>query len=189
MAEACAVASYRQLVWSAGWHLREETYRQTLALLVNAQQRQPLAALFGAADVSSSDGQHFLAGGPGEAMGTVNARYGREASMLLYTHVSARHAPFYTVAILPACEAAHVIDGLLYHEADLSSAVHHTDGGGVSDQVFGLAHLLGFRFAPRIPNLAERRLYALSVCPGRIFGISVAYRSGAAANTLPLIQL
>src|SRR4051812_36057801 len=32
--------------------------------------------------------------------------------------------------------------------------------GGVSDHVFGLAHLLGFRFAPRIPNLAERRLYA-----------------------------
>ena len=26
--------------------------------------------------------------------------------------------------------------------------------------MFALAHLLGFRFAPRIPNLAERRLYA-----------------------------
>jgi TnpA family transposase/transposase len=161
MAAACAVASYRQLAWTAGWHLREETYRRALAVLVNVQQRQPLAALFGAADVSSSDGQHFLTGGPGEAVGAVNARYGREASTLLYTHVSARHAPFHTVAIPPAGEAAHVIDGLLYHEADLASAVHHTDGGGVSDQVFGLAHLLGFRFVPRIPNLAERRLYTL----------------------------
>ena len=66
----------------------------------------------------------------------------------------------HTVAIPPSGEAAHVIDGLLYHEADLSIAVHHTDGGGVSDHVFALAHLLGFRFAPRIPNLAERRLYA-----------------------------
>jgi TnpA family transposase len=35
--------------------LREETYRQALAILVNAQQRQPLAASFGAADVSSSE--------------------------------------------------------------------------------------------------------------------------------------
>jgi len=85
--------------------------------------------------------------------------YGREVSALFYTHVSARHAPYHTVAISPAGEAAHVIDGLLYHEADLSIAVHHTDGGGVSDHVFALAHLLGFRFAPRIPNLAERRLY------------------------------
>ena len=75
------------------------------------------------------------------------------------TH-SARHAPYHTVAIPPSGEAAHVIDGLLYHEADLAIAIHHTDGGGVSDHVFALAHLLGFRFAPRIPNLAERQLYA-----------------------------
>lgn len=160
MADACAVASYRRLAWTAGWHLREETYRRALAVLVDAQQAQPLAAHFGAADVSSSDGQHFPTGGPGEAVGAVNARYGRDATTLLYTHVSARHAPFHTVAIPPSGEAAHVIDGLLYHEADLHSAVHHTDGGGVSDHVFALAHVLGFRFAPRIPNLAERRLYA-----------------------------
>lgn len=160
MADACALASYRQLAWTAGWHLREETYRQALAMVVNAQQRQPLAALFGAADVSSSDGQHFLTAGPGEAVGAVNARYGRAASALFYTHVSARHAPFHTVAIPPSGEAAHVIDGLLYREADPGSITHHTDGGGVSDHVFALAHLLGFRFAPRIPNLAERRLYA-----------------------------
>ena len=35
----------------------------------------------------------------------------------------------------------------------------HTDGGGVSDHVFALCHLLGFRFAPRIPNLDDRRLH------------------------------
>jgi TnpA family transposase len=160
MAEACSVASHRQLVWTAGWHLREETYRHALAVLVNAQQRLPLAALFGAADVSSSDGQHFLTSGPGEAVGAVNARYGRDVSVLFYTHLSARQAPYHTAAIPPAGEAAHVIDGLLYHEADLSIATHHTDGGGVSDHTFALAHLLGFRFAPRIPNPAERRLHA-----------------------------
>jgi len=159
MAEACDVASYRTLTWTSGWHLREETYRPALAILVNAQQRQPLAARFGAADVSSSDGQHFLTEGRGEAVGAINARYGHETSALFYTHHSARHAPYHTVAIPPSGEAAHVIDGLLYHEADLSIATHHTDGGGVNDQVFALAHLLGFRFAPRIPNLAERRLY------------------------------
>jgi TnpA family transposase len=50
IAEACSLASYRQLAWTAAWHLREETYRQALVTLVNAQQRQPLAARFGAAD-------------------------------------------------------------------------------------------------------------------------------------------
>jgi hypothetical protein len=32
-------------------------------------------------------------------------------------------------------QAAHVIDGLPYHEAQLTSAVHHTAGGGLSDHV------------------------------------------------------
>jgi len=139
MAEACSVASYRQLVWTAGWHLREETYRRALAILVDAQQRQPLAAFFGAADVSSSDRQHFPTAGPGEAVGAVNAHYERTASALFYTHLSARQAPYDTIAIPPSGEAAYVIDGLLYHEADLSIATHHTDGGGVSDHTFALA--------------------------------------------------
>lgn len=162
MADACAAASYHKLAWTAGWHLREETYRQALATLVDAQQRQPLAALFGAADVSSSDGQAFLTAGRGEALGAHNARHGhgREAAGLFYTHVSARHVPFHTTSIPPSGEAAYVIDGLLHHEADLGISIHHTDGGGVSDHVFALAHLLGFRFAPRIPNLADRKLYA-----------------------------
>jgi TnpA family transposase len=95
-----------------------------------------------------------------EAVGAVNARYGRQASALFYTHLTARQSPFHTVAIPPAGEAAHVIDGLLFHEADLSIAIHHTDGGGVSDHVFALMYLLSYLFAPRIPNLAERRLYA-----------------------------
>ena len=162
MADACSVASYRELAWTAGWHLREDTYRPGLAIIANALQQHPLAALFGAADVSSSDGQAFLTAGRGEALGAHNARHGhgREAAALFYTHVSARHAPYYTASIPPSGEAAYVIDGLLYHEADLSISVHHTDGGGVSDHVFALAHLLGFRFAPRIPNLADRKLYA-----------------------------
>lgn len=182
MADACILASYRQLAWTAGWHLREETYHQALAMVVNAQQRQSLAALFGAANVSSSDGQHFLTAGPGEAVGAVNARYGRTASALFYTHVSARHAPFHTVAIPPSGEAAHVIDGLLYREADPGSITHHTDGGGVSDHVFALAHLLGFRFAPRIPNLAERRLYAFG--PANTWPALAPFIAGRVDETL-----
>ena len=63
MAKACSVASHHQLAWTAGWHLREDTYRQALATLTNAQERQPLAALFGVSEVSSSDGQAFSMAG------------------------------------------------------------------------------------------------------------------------------
>src|SRR3546814_18165970 len=41
-----------------------------------------------------------------------------------------------------------------------SSDLLHTDGGGVSDIVFAVMHLLGLNFEPRIPRLSDRRLYA-----------------------------
>jgi len=37
MADACSVASLRKLAWTASWHLREDTYRSALAMLVNVQ--------------------------------------------------------------------------------------------------------------------------------------------------------
>jgi TnpA family transposase len=163
MAEACTVASYKQLVWTAGWHLREETYGRALARIVEAQQAQPLAASFGAGTASSSDGQNFPLGGRGEATGAVNPHKGSDPAIGFYTHLSGRYAPYHTKPISVAGgEALHVLDGLLYHGADIDIAVHHTDGGGVSDHVFALCHLLGFRFAPRIPNLHDRRLYTFN---------------------------
>ncbi|MEC5383735.1 Tn3 family transposase, partial [Aurantimonas sp. C2-6-R+9] len=34
----------------------------------------------------------------------------------------------------------------------------HVDGGGVSDIVFAVMHLLGLSFEPRIPRLSDRKL-------------------------------
>ena len=93
-------------------------------------------------------------------LGAVNPHKGSGPAVSFYTWVSGRYAPFYTKVIsVSEGEAAHVIDGLLYHGGDVDIAVHHTDGGGVSDHVFALCHLLGFRFAPRIPSLDDRRLH------------------------------
>jgi TnpA family transposase len=48
---------------------------------------------------------------------------------------------------------------LLYHESDLRIEKHYTDTAGFTDPVFALMHLLGFRFAPRIRDLADERFY------------------------------
>jgi len=54
-----------------------------------------------------------------------------------------------------------VLDALLYHQSEVPTGRHHTDGGGDSDHVFALCSLLGFQFAPRIPDLKHHRLYSL----------------------------
>src|SRR4029078_3348389 len=79
----------------------------------------------------------------------------------VYSHLSDRYAPFYTKLIAAtASEALHVLDALLYHQSEIATRRHHTDGGGDSDHVFALCSLLGLQFAPRIPDLKHRRLYS-----------------------------
>jgi TnpA family transposase len=120
----------------------------------------PFTRIWGDGDTSSSDRQFFRAGSHGEGSADVNARYGRDPGVKFYTHVSDRFAPLHTKVISASVsEATYVLDGLLQHESSLSIKEHYTDTTGAVDHVFGLCHLLGFRFAPRIRDLKDRRLY------------------------------
>ena len=167
MAYACPGTSLARLIQTADWFIRDETYSKALAELVNHHHQLPLALEWGKGTTSSSDGQRFPAGAQGEAIGQVNARYGNSPSVLFYTHVSDQYAPFYTKVIHATVrDAMHVLDGLLYHETDLNIEEHYTDTADFTDHVFALCHLLGFRFAPRIRDLADKRLYVLPK-PGR----------------------
>ncbi len=148
MAEACSIASLGQLAWTSDWYIRDETYALALRRLVNQLQREPLAAMFGSGTASSSDGQFFMAAGFGRDAGRVNAHYSQRPGFKVYTHLSDRYGPFYSKLIAAtASEALHVLDALLYHQSEVSSRRHHTDGGGDSDHVFALCTLLGFQFS------------------------------------------
>ena len=161
MAEACSIASLGELAWTSDWYIREETYALALRCLVNQQQREPFAATFGNGTASSSDGQFFQAARSGRDASSFNAHYGQKPGFKAYTHLSDRYGPFFTRMIgATASEALHVLDALLYHQTEVTVRRHHTDGGGESDHVFALCALLGFQFAPRIPDLKHRRLYS-----------------------------
>jgi hypothetical protein len=74
-----------------------------------------------------------------------------------------------------AGEAPYVLDGLLYHARGLSIEEHYTDTGGASDHVFGLMPFFGYRFAPRLRDLKDRRLHLL---PGQEAGPLLAGMTG-----------
>ena len=160
MAESCPGTTYAKLSWLQAWHIRDETYSTALAELVNAQSRQSLAGHWGDGTTSSSDGQRFKAGGRAQSTGHVNPKYGTEPGRMFYTHISDQYSPFSAKVVnVGVRDSTYVLDGLLYHEADLRIEEHYTDTNGFTDHVFGLMHLLGFRFAPRIRDLGETRLY------------------------------
>lgn len=160
MAESCPGATYAKLSWLQAWHIRDETYSTGLAELVNAQSQQSFSSWWGDGTTSSSDGQWFRAGGTGQSAGHFNAKYGNEPGVTFYTHISDQYTPFHTKVINAAVrDATHVLDGLLYHESELQIEEHYTDTAGFTDHVFGLMNLLGFRFAPRIRDLKDKKLY------------------------------
>lgn len=160
MSESCPGTSYSKLSWIQAWHVREETYSSSLAKLVNHQYHQSFAQIWGDGTTSSSDGQNFKMGGKGLYAGQVNLKYGQSPGLQIYTHISDQYAPFHTKVINATVrDATHVLDGLLYHESDLKIQEHYTDTAGFTDHVFALMHMLGYRFAPRIRDLSDKKLY------------------------------
>ena len=77
-----------------------------------------------------------------------------------YSFVDEAHRITYTTVInANEREAAYVIDGLMHNDV-IKSDIHSTDTFGYSEIIFGLTHLLGLMFAPRIKNFKEQQLYA-----------------------------
>ena len=158
MANASQGVSYAQLAWTHSWYLSEENYASALRHLVDSQAALPLTRLWGDGTTSSSDGQFFKSGRRGSA-GSINVHYGSEPGQKIYTHVADTYAPFHTRLIsATAAEAPYVLDGLVAHGTGIEPVTHYADTGGSSDHVFSLAHLLGFRFVPRLRDLADRKI-------------------------------
>lgn len=166
MADATIGMSFERLAWVADWYIRDETYSKALAEVVNFHTQVPFAAYWGDGTTSSSDGQRFKAGGHRSFNEEINAKYGKDRSVIFYTHISDQYVPFHVKVINATIrDATHVLDGLLYHESDLQIQEHYTDTSGYTEHVFAMCHLLGFRFAPRMRDLPDKKLYTFEPTP------------------------
>ena len=92
-----------------------------------------------------------------------SAKYGPEPGLRISTHLSDMHGSFNTrVLSATSSEAPYVLDGLVGRHG----GEHYTDTGGATDHVFALCHLLGYRFAPRMRDLQDRRLAIIGSAAG-----------------------
>lgn len=161
MADATPGISYHQIANAAQWRMYDDAMNRAQATLVNFHHRRSLASYWGDGSTSSSDGMRVQVG-VSSLSADPNPHYGSGRGATIYRFVSDQFSSFYTKVInTNARDAVHVIDGLLHHESDLSIEEHYTDTAGYTDQVFGLTHLLGFRFAPRLRDLSDAKLYAI----------------------------
>jgi len=160
MAEASQGHTADRLDWIYDWYVRETTYAAALARIVDLQSQIPLVQHWGSGRTSSSDGQAFPIGFKKPVLAQVNAKSGRDPVTVVYTHVSDRYAPFHAKTISSTVrDATHVLDGLLNHHSEIETAEHYTDTSGFTEHIFALCTALGFRFAPRIRDLGDHRLF------------------------------
>jgi TnpA family transposase len=162
MADSTPGITYHQMANAGQWRMYDDAMKKVQACLVNFQHRQLLSSRWGDGTTSSSDGMRIQVG-VSSLTSEHNPHYGLNKGTTMYRFVSDQFSAFYTKVInTNARDAIHVIDGLLYHETDLCINEHYTDTAGYTDQVFGLSHLLGFKFAPRIRDIADSKLYSFA---------------------------
>ncbi len=161
MAEATPGITYHQMANAAQWRLHEDSLNKAQAILVNFQHHLSLSKHWGDGSTSSSDGMRVQVG-VSSLHADANPHYGTGKGTTIYRFTSDQFSSFYTKVInTNARDAVHVIDGLLHHESELPIEEHYTDTAGYTDQVFGLSHILGFRFAPRMRDLSDSKLYIM----------------------------
>ena len=163
MVNASEGVSYAQLAWTHNWYLSPENYQAALAMIISAHHELPFARHWGAGTSSSSDGQFFRSGRSRSGAADVNAKYGAEPGVKIYSHLSDHFASFGSrIMSATAGEAPYVLDGLVLGAGNLPLHEHYTDTGGATDHVFALCHLLGFRFAPRLRDIGDRKLGSIA---------------------------
>lgn len=108
---------------------------------------------------TASDGQKFEVRGESLHASRSFKYFGQGQGVSAYTFVDERHFLWHSLMISAADrESAYVIDGLMRNDV-VKSDIHSTDTHGYTETIFGITHLLGFSFAPRIKGIGKQTLY------------------------------
>ncbi len=152
-----------QVEHTVNWYFTPANIRAANDPILRMLDQLPLPTLYRRSPEAlhtSSDGQKFEV--PAESL---NANYsykyfGKGQGVSVYSFIDKRHLLFYSRVISAAeRESAYVLDGLLHQDGG-PSRIHSTDTHGYSELIFGVMHLLGLAYAPRIKNFQRQRLYA-----------------------------
>ena len=108
---------------------------------------------------TSSDGQQFEVRGD-SLNASYSYKYSRKTKAAsVHSFIDERHLLFHTLVVSAAeRESAWVLDGLMHNDV-IKSDIHSTDTHGYTEAIFGVMHLLGFSYAPRIKNFKDQKLY------------------------------
>ena len=150
-----------RLNWTAHNYFRSATHAAASTCLFDFHAGLALARdAWGGGEMASADGMRFVI-----PVATVHAGYnpryfGRQRGSTLYTWMADTHASFHQT-LIPGTQrdSLYALDGLLANQTTVRPDTVSTDTAGASEIVFALAWALGYRYAPRLADLADHRLW------------------------------
>ena len=154
--------SYESLLWHTNWFLDETTLPKAITTLVNYHHQLPLTQAWGGGTLSSSDGQRFPVAVKNTQAASLPRYFGYGKGVTFYTWLSDQFSQ-YGSKVIPSTnrDATYLLDGIQDNETELKILEHTTDTAGYTEVVFAFFDLCGFRFSPRIRDLADQQLYSL----------------------------
>jgi Tn3 transposase DDE domain len=145
-----------RLSWVRQNYIRAETLTRANAALVAAQNKIALAHAWGGGDVASADGVRFVVpirtvhSGP-------NPRYfGQERGVTFYNLVSDQFTGLNGITVPGTLRDSLVLlSVVLEQQTELQPTEMMTDTGACTDTMFGIFHLLGYQFSPRLADMGS----------------------------------
>lgn len=162
MARISSSVTESELDYTVNWRFSLDNIRAANDAVLKAMDRMELPNLHRQSRDqlhTASDGQKFEVRGDSLHASRSFKYFGQGQGVSAYTFVDERNFLWHSLMISAADrESAYVIDGLMHNDV-VKSDIHSTDTHGYTEAVFGLTHLLGFSFAPRIKGIGKQTLY------------------------------
>ena len=142
--------------------IRNETLVEANSCLVAEQNRIPLVEQWGGGEVASADGLRFVVPVRTLHAGPNPKYFGFERGVTYYNLVSDQFTGLNAIVIPGTLrDSLYLLAVVLEQQTELHPAEIMTDTGAYTDVVFGLFWLLGYRFCPRIADIAGARYWRM----------------------------
>lgn len=149
-----------RLSWVRQNYIRAETLARANAALVASQNRIPLAHHWGGGDVASADGVRFVVPVRTIHSGPNPKYYGQERGVTFYNLVSDQFTGLNGIAVPGTLRDSLVLlSVVLEQQTELQPTEIMTDTGAYTDTIFGIFHLLGYQFSPRLADIGGSRFW------------------------------
>ncbi len=162
MARISSHVSENELDHTVNWRFSLENIREANDRVLIVMDKMELPNIYrnSANNLhTASDGQKFEIRTESLLASRSFKYFGQGQGISAYTFIDERHFLWHSNIISASDrESTYVIDGLMHNDV-VKSDMHSTDTHGYSEAIFGLTHMLGFSFAPRLKGLQNKQLY------------------------------